>query len=155
MGTTFVYALPLNLLGYYFNTIFYYISLGIMALGSLVTICSNYGKPPIAEGMEKIKQWLATVQNTLEFPWLFYAFIFLSAEPFLLVLLIPARRSVSAWTKYFSKNMARFPQVQQYKPIMDQLEAQDEHAQRVAGLAEIGLGFFLVVQSLMSGFTGI
>merc|ERR1712194_961247 len=42
-----------------------------------------------------------------------------------------------------------------YKPIMDQLEAQDEHAQRVAGLAEIGLGFFLVVQSLMSGFTGI
>merc|ERR1712194_714609 len=144
MGTTFVYALPLNLLGYYFNTIFYYISLGIMALGSLVTICSNYGKPPIAEGMEKIKQWLATVQNTLEFPWLFYAFILLS----------PARRSVSAWTKYFSKNMARFPQVQQYKPIMDQLEAQDEHAQRVAGLAEIGLGFFLVVQSLMSGFTG-
>lgn len=150
-----------------FFGIFYSVALATGICASLVTIIANNGPPPAKEGWEKIKIYLATVQQSLEFAWLFYGFIFLSADPMVLILLIPARRSLSAVLKFSKKKLEEFskmpatagnPYVKQIlamKPQLDALEQKDEQLQAYAALGELVLGFMLLMKIAVIGMGGV
>lgn len=153
-----------------FLSSFYRLALMVMVCGSLITITANNGAPPIKEGWEKVKIYLAQVQMSLEFAWLFYGFIFLSADSNLLIVLIPARRSVSGVCKFVKKkieemgkagtqraaqNNPQLATILSAKPYLDEFETRDEaQFQSLAAVAELLLGFFLIIKVFVTGFNG-
>ncbi|CAD7971083.1 unnamed protein product [Amoebophrya sp. A120] len=143
---TMVYMIPgLDWIGFTFQYWFYYAALWTAFAGSCVTISANNGPPPIREGWGKCKEYLGKLSTGVEFQWLFYVLIFFSADPFFLVLLVPARRSFTALTKHIVKFVPHVPQLQAYKTTIDELVAKEPEVLLAATIAEVLLGWYLIL----------
>ncbi|CAD7969113.1 unnamed protein product [Amoebophrya sp. A25] len=140
-----VYVIPFDLLGFQIQAYFYSAAMWCSLAASCITIVSNYGSPPVREGWEKCKVYLGTVVPATEFHWLFYATIFITFPPCLPVLAIPARRSLWAILKFAGKNMQAVPQLAQLKPQYDQLMAKEAEVMLYSAVAEVALGFYLIL----------
>lgn len=146
---TAAYMIPLDYIGLPIQGYFYSGAIFMALFASFTTVVSNYGVPPVkTEGWEGCKKWLGILSASTEFHWLFYSFMFLSATPFILVLLIPARRAMWTVMKFASKNFAGHPQFLAIKSKWDQIEAQEGHILKMASVGEIVLGFYLVIMLL-------
>lgn len=165
LGAGCLFLLPIELAGFgAFKRMFYVFSMWSTILTSMYTINANYGMPAMPQGlsfsMAAIKQALAPMQpwlqkvmiNSKDFSWLFFALIFLTAYPSVPPLMLLMRRSLWSVCGYASKadnNMSGNFLWKRFQPIWEaKLKPQTEQINQMSALAEIGLGFYLVVSML-------
>ena len=72
----------------------YTLSMWMAMFSSGVTIITNYDWPPVKNGWQACQPYLATVSQSTEFHFFFYAIIWMNTPPFFLVLLVPGRRAL-------------------------------------------------------------
>lgn len=127
----------------------------LMVVSSLVTICSNYGPPPIREEnrWQKCQEYLQKLTLQTEFQWLMYAFILVNCTILpvftLLALALPARRAMWIVLTYVDKKLGpqAMEQIPNGKSVIEmwrQLKTQQAMVTLYSGLGEILLGIAFV-----------
>merc|ERR1719217_183580 len=81
-----------------------------------------------------------------EFHFLFFAMIFLSAPPCVLVLAVLGRRSLWSVCTYAEKNRAENALWKKFAPIWAKLKVQEKEILLYSALVEIAQGLWLTVQ---------
>jgi hypothetical protein len=161
LAASLIYILPVELFGLgALKRVAYLASLWFNVLTSLWTIKSNYGAPPIPQigglSLTTIKQsataalqtmapWLQKAMMGVDFNFLFLALIFLTAYPSVWVLVILGRRSLWSVCKYAESNMQESRLWLLFKTTWDKLKAKEAEVLHYSTMAEILLGFWLVV----------
>jgi len=135
--------------------------MGCALLASVGTLVANYGKPPVPwrAGKTACLQYLATLQQTIEFPWLMTIILFWASDPSILLMILPARRCISAQIR-FAKKMIATPGIRLPSSVtkeqLEHIEVADNNV--VAPLfaeLEIVLAFFLPARVIFGGVLGI
>lgn len=128
----------------------------VTILTSMQTIKANYGLPALPEGMSlssikdamntKVQPWLQQAMTGPDFPFLFFALIFMTAAPSIAPLVILARRSLWSVCTYSSKSMPENRLWLKFKPTWEgKLKPREAEILLFSATAEIVLGLFLAV----------
>jgi len=150
-----LYLLPVELVGLgVVKRIAYLTCLWSTIVTCGMTIKANYGMPPMPQtmSMAAIKQmmgttlqpWLAKAIHSVEFNFLFFALIFVTANPSIIALAILGRRSLWSVCTYCTKNEAAGGRLWlRFKPTWEKLQAKNTEVLHYSAMAEIMLGFWL------------
>lgn len=137
----------------------------------LYTLKSNYGAPPLPQmsgfsmsnwrqmgqaALQQLAPWLQKAMSGVDFHWLFFVLIWMSAYPSVWAILIIGRRSLWSVGSYCSNETlpetASWRESRVWKmfaPTWAKLKAQEAQVLHYSTLAEILLGIWLVVSILM------
>lgn len=157
-----VFVLPIEFIGLdWLKRAAYLTSLWSTIINSCMNIKVNYGAPPtpqltsfsmaaIKEFMPTLQPWLEKALHSVEFHFLFFALIFMTANQSLFALLILGRRSLWSVCTYCSKT----PEAQgrvwlAFKPTWEKLKAMEPMVLQQSALAEVMLGFWLTISLFM------
>eukprot|EP00442_Polarella_glacialis_P011489 CAMPEP_0115138644 /NCGR_PEP_ID=MMETSP0227-20121206/57793_1 /TAXON_ID=89957 /ORGANISM="Polarella glacialis, Strain CCMP 1383" /LENGTH=260 /DNA_ID=CAMNT_0002546311 /DNA_START=103 /DNA_END=885 /DNA_ORIENTATION=+ len=156
-----IYIIPFEFLGLgVLKRPAYLASLWTNLLTMLWTIKSNYGAPPMPQisgySMTALKQsfqssamtlapWLQKAMNGVDFHFVFFVLIFISAYPSVWALCILGRRSLWSVCSYCSKNTPESRLWKLCAGSWDKLKAREAEVLHYSVLGEILLGMWLVV----------
>lgn len=153
-----IFVLPIEFIGFGgLKRLAYLASLWSTIVTSGMNIKANYGAPPMPQisgfSMAAFKELIPTMQPWLEktllsveFHFLFFALIFVVANPSLFALLILARRSFWAVCSYCVKTPDAQGRLWQLaKPMWEKLKTKETEVLQQSALAEIMLAFWLTV----------
>mmetsp|Transcript_73596 Transcript_73596/g.137532 ORF Transcript_73596/g.137532 Transcript_73596/m.137532 type:complete len:271 (-) Transcript_73596:136-948(-) len=160
-----VFLLPIDLIGLGFvKRIAYTACLWSAVITCGYTVKANFGFPKVPQGMSMtnfsaIKQaattvlqpWLQEVMiKGVDFHFIFFALIFIAAQPSPLAVGILCRRSLWSVCAYCSKNTPTLRLWLKFKPVWDgKLKPREAEIVQYSALAEVGLGIWLVVSILL------
>lgn len=162
LGAGFVYILPVELAGLgAVKRPMFMLSMWSTILTCMSTIKANIGLPAISmpgglslstiksgaqTAMMQIQPWLQKAMMSPDFAFLFFALIFLTAYPSVAPLVILGRKSLWTVCTLAEKEMPENRSWLRFKPIWEnKLKPKTEQVTHYAALAEIALGFYLVV----------
>lgn len=154
-----IYVVPFEFMGLgWLKKPAYMLSLWSSVLTSIFAIGSNSGAPTMpqnlslsnwkqgmAEAQQSMAPWLQQVMQGTDFPFLFFTLIFLAAYPSVIVLGILGRRSAMFCGTYCEKSLPDNRLFKMFSSHWAKLKANKEEVVLYAALAEILLGFWLVV----------
>lgn len=156
-----LYILPLEFVGLQaVKAMAFRFSIWSTVLTLMLTIKTNYGLPPMPQNMSfsnfkevaatTLQPWLQkAMMEGVDFHFLFFALIFLTAYPSVWALLILGRRSLWSVCSYASKNMAGNKLWLMFSPTWDKLKKRESEIQLYSAIAEITLGVWLAVSVLL------
>jgi hypothetical protein len=161
-----IYALPLEFIGLgVFKRIGYITCIWSTIGTALYTLKSNVGAPPMPENlsfsalrsgldkvMEPMKPWMQKALESVDFHFLFFALIFLNANPSIFPIAILGRRSLWSVATQCDKPESPFNQRWmwlKFKPTWDKLKARGEEVVVYSALAEVMLAFWLTANLLL------
>lgn len=152
------FALPIEFLGLgSIKRLAYLLSMWSTIFTGGMNIKANYGAPPmpqmtgfsmaaIQQMMPAMQPWLQPVILSAEFHFLFFALIFVVANPSLFAVLILARRSFWSVCTYCEKNEDAQGVVWRLcKSLWEKCKASNAEVLQQSALAEIMLGVWLAV----------
>jgi len=144
------YILPLDLMGIQIKDMAFSIMVWCSILACGYTLYANYGAPPVWpwRGMEVLAPWIMRVQGSNDMQMLFFALIFVSSEPMLIVALILARRSLWSVGTMGSTKLTENRFWKMFSPVWTTAQANQVKIMQYATTFEIGLGFMLVAMLL-------
>lgn len=118
---------------------------------------ANYGGPPMPESISiaavkqmmsggPLQEWLQKVMPSVDFSFLFFALIFATAYPSILVVGILGRRSLWSVCTHCSKGEDTGGRLfAMFKPRWEQLKLQEARVLLMSALAEVLMGLWLTV----------
>jgi hypothetical protein len=153
------YTLPLELVGFAAVKRPAYLASIWSCTGScMLTLKANYGIPPMPENFSfsnfkqsfqqfsiKLQPWLMKVNSSADFQMLFFSLIFLTAYPSVWVLVIIGRRALWCACTDCAKNRPNARLWLMFAPTWEKLKAQNAKVLEYSSMAEILLGFWLVI----------
>lgn len=154
-----LYALPLELVGVGFvKHPAYLMSMWCTTLSSIFALKGNYGSPPVPENFSirapkqsfqafavKLQPWMQKAMMSVDFHFLFFSLIFLTAYPSLPVLLILGRRSLWSVCTVCAKDYPENRLWLMFFPTWMKLQAQNAQVLEYSALAEVALGLWLAI----------
>jgi len=151
-----VYVFPFDLFGLHgLKRVAYLSSLWSVVMTSIFTIKANYGAPTLPENLSwsnwretcttTLQPWLQKAMMGVDFNFLFFALIFLTANPSIMALLILGRHRLWAVCTYASKNMPGNRLWLCFAPTWAKLKAQEPQVLAYAAMGEIVLALWLTV----------
>lgn len=159
VGAALLYIFPLELIGLsVLKRIAYLASLWSTVITSMLAIKANYGVPAIPENIsfsnwrvaaEALQPWLQKAMTGVDFHFLFFALIFLTAYPSIPALLIIGRHRLWAVCTYCSKNLPQNKLWLRFTPVWAKLKAKEPQVLAYAAMGEIMLALWLTVSLLM------
>jgi len=166
LSTACIYVLPLEFVGLgAFKKTAYMVSMWSATCTMMLNIKANYPLPDMPDtaglsltNMAAMKAWMTTTLESAVKPWLqkammgvdfhflFFSLIFLTASPSIAPLAILARRSLWTVCSYCSKNSPDGFVWSKFAPIWEaKLKPKEKEVQLYSALAEIVLGIYLAV----------
>jgi len=154
--STLLYIIPLELLGLsVVKRLAYMSSLWSVILTSMLAIKANYGAPPMPENLSfsnfrqvlttTMQPWLEKALMGVDFHFLFFALIFVTAYPSVPALVILGRHRLWAVCTYCTKNNAQSRLWLMFAPTWAKLKAMEKQVLAYSALGEIALAFWLTV----------
>lgn len=154
--TSALYIIPFELLGLrMIKSTAYLASMWVTVLTLMFNLKANYGAPPIPQGLSwsnwkevaatTLQPWLQKVMSGVDFHFLFFAVIFLTAYPSIWALSILARRSLWSVGTYATKEMPENRLWKMVAPTWNKLKARETDVQSFFALAEVLLAFWLTL----------
>lgn len=159
-----IFALPIEFVGFgWLKRLGYLLSLWSVIVTSGMNIKVNYGdqfpgmpqmsgfsiaaiKQTASQMMPAMQPFLEKALLSVDFHFMFFALIFVVANPSLFAVLILARRSFWAVCSYWVKTPEAQGRLWQLaKPLWEKLKAKEAEVLQQSALAEIMLGFWLTV----------
>lgn len=149
------YIIPVELIGLgMLKRPCYIASMWTTILTAIFTLKSNYGSPPIPQDinfsnwkqkMMVVQPWLEKVIKSVDFHFLFFALIFLAANPSVWVLVILGRRSLWTVCTSCAKNSPDNFVFKRFAPTWEKLKTNNNQILEYSALAEVMLGIWLSV----------
>lgn len=140
----------------------YLLSLWSVVVTLAWSIYSNHGSPPLPENFSfsnwreslasmqmRLQPWLQKALLGVDFHFLFFALIFVSAHPSVFALAILCRRALWSVCTHAGKEMAENPLWKRFAPVWAGLKAKEAEILHWSVMMEILLGFWLVVSLLL------
>jgi len=154
-----LYILPLELVGIdMFKRPAYLASIWFTTLSSIFALKGNYGSPPFPENFSirapkqsfqsfsvVLQPWIQKATQSVDFHFLFFSLIFLTAYPSVWVLVILGRRSLWTVCTICSKDYPTNRLWLMFEPRWKALQAQNAMILEYSALAEVLLGLWLAV----------
>lgn len=162
-AASLLYLVPLELLGFgEVRRVFYVAALWAQVLNSGFTVygtarakgrhppqLTSFSMAGLKSAMMAAQPFFQEVMSSKEFHFLFFALIFLTAYPSVLVLCILGRRALFVLCTLAPKYAANSRVWRWFEPRWQQIRQQEKAIVFYSTLAEVGLGFWLVVQMAM------
>jgi len=158
-----VYVLPLELVGFDFvKRPAYLLSMWCTTLSSIFALKGNYGTPPMPEGFSirnfkesfqkfsvVLQPWMQKAMLSVDFHFLFFSLIFLTAYPSVWVLLILGRRSLWNVCTVCTKDYPESRLWKMFEGTWKKLQARNTEVLEYSALGEVAMGIWLAVAILL------
>jgi len=160
-----VYVVPLELVGAGFvKRPAYLLSMWCTTLSSVFALKGNYGSPPMPQNFSmdprKFKEsfqkfapvlqpWMQKAMMSVDFHFLFFSLIFLTAYPSVWVLLILGRRSLWNVCTVCTKDYPESRLWKMFEGTWKKLQARNSEVLEYSALGEVLLGIWLAVAILL------
>lgn len=161
LAAALVYIVPLQFVGLAIvKRPSYLLSMWSTVLTCILVIKANNGPPPMPQEMSfsclkqhmvTMQPWLQQAAASVDFQFLFFSLIFLTAQPSIWVLFILGRRSLWAVCKFCAKSPPDSMLWRSFAPYWAKLQAQEAQVLLYSALAEVALGIWLTVALLLPG----